>query len=105
VSSECDAHHALDVLKLGFKIRLPGITKATVNFALEQANVEFIPSNLSKNEIVDVIKQLGYRTSSTQDQNINNNNREIVSEKSKLVISELLSLPLLRSIFSHFSED
>ncbi|MBL8524633.1 MAG: copper-translocating P-type ATPase [Betaproteobacteria bacterium] len=40
--------------------RLPGVMKATVNLATEQANVQFIPSVSGAAQIVDAINKAGY---------------------------------------------
>ncbi len=42
---------------------LDGIVSASVNFATSKANVEFNPSKISKEEIINQIKELGYDAS------------------------------------------
>ncbi len=42
---------------------LDGIVSASVNFATSKANVEFNPSKISKEEIINKIKELGYDAS------------------------------------------
>ncbi len=42
---------------------LDGIVSASVNFATSKADVEFNPSKISKEEIINKIKELGYDAS------------------------------------------
>jgi len=37
-----------------------GILSATVNFATEQATVEFLPESISRREIKEIVQKLGY---------------------------------------------
>jgi Cu+-exporting ATPase len=40
--------------------RLPGVTKATVNFALESAHVEYNPGEVAVPDMIRKVEQLGY---------------------------------------------
>ena len=85
--------------------KLPGVIIATVNFALETAHVEYSPSEVSVAAMQDKVTKLGYTAISkvdnknTEDHRIN----EVRSQQRKLLLSTILSLPLLWSMVSHFS--
>jgi Cu+-exporting ATPase len=85
--------------------QLPGITKATVNFALETAHVEFSPSNVTFIDMQKKVEQLGYKADLKADQAGHETfkGKEISRHKRKLFLSAILSLPLLWSMVGHFS--
>ena len=85
--------------------KLPGVAKATVNLALETAHVEYTPTNVSVNEMMKKVEQLGYKAEPKQEQKETGDHRvkEIKKQKLKLTISAILSLPLLWAMVSHFS--
>ncbi|MFJ8412570.1 heavy metal translocating P-type ATPase [Bacillus paramycoides] len=86
--------------------RLDGVSKATVNFALESATVEFNPDEISVNEMKSTITKLGYKLEVKSDeQNSSTDHRlqEIERQKKKFIISFVLSFPLLWAMVSHFS--
>ncbi|PEF61673.1 heavy metal translocating P-type ATPase [Bacillus cereus] len=86
--------------------KMEGVSKASVNFALETAHVEYSGRELTLEDITDKVKKLGYQAklkneSSTQS---NTNRKDAIKEqKKKLVISSILSLPLLWTMVGHFS--
>lgn len=84
--------------------KLPGISKATVNLAMETANIEFSPSEISIDDMQRKVKQLGYEAVVKQDQKSGEDRRaqEIQRQKRKLLLSAALSLPLLWSMVGHF---
>ncbi|MGE6364994.1 heavy metal translocating P-type ATPase [Bacillus paramycoides] len=86
--------------------RLDGVSKATVNFALESATVEFNPDEISVTEMKSTITKLGYKLEVKSDeQNSSTDHRlqEIERQKKKFIISFVLSFPLLWAMVSHFS--
>jgi len=85
--------------------KLPGVTNATVNFALESARVEYNPADVSIGDMQIKVKQLGYRAIVRQDDSNAEDRRaaETRKQKSKLILSAILSLPLLWSMVAHFS--
>lgn len=86
--------------------KLDGVSKATVNFALESATVEFNPDEISVNEMKSTITKLGYKLEVKSDeQNSSTDHRlqEIERQKKKFIISFVLSFPLLWAMVSHFS--
>ncbi|MED1646121.1 heavy metal translocating P-type ATPase [Brevibacillus agri] len=85
--------------------KLPGVTNATVNFALETARVEYTPGEVSVADMQNKVKQLGYKAIVKQEEADAGDHRqkEIQRQKRKLIISAILSLPLLWSMVGHFS--
>lgn len=85
--------------------KLDGITLANVNLALENAVVEFNPSEVSVTDIISRVEKLGYGAHIKEDNNENVDYREqaIKKQKSKFIISAILSIPLLWTMVGHFS--
>jgi Cu+-exporting ATPase len=86
--------------------KMDGVMKSTVNLALETAHVEFSPTGVTTEEIINKVKQLGYGAISKGDQNeqeTDHRQREIAKQKQKFIISAILTFPLLWSMVSHFS--
>lgn len=85
--------------------KLPGVTNATVNLALETARIEYSPSEVSVIDMQNKVKQLGYKAMVKQDDAHAGDYRkkEIQRQKRKLIISAILSFPLLWSMVAHFS--
>lgn len=85
--------------------RMPGVTSASVNFAMETARVEYVPGEVTIDDMLKKVKQLGYRAVPQQDGEDADDGREheIRRRKRMLLISAILSLPLLWSMVAHFS--
>ncbi|AZS15506.1 heavy metal translocating P-type ATPase [Paenibacillus lutimineralis] len=85
--------------------KLPGVTSASVNFAMETARVEFSPSEVSIEDMQNKVKKLGYSAVVKQESKNTGDHRskEISNLKRKLLISAILSLPLLWTMVAHFS--
>lgn len=85
--------------------KLPGVANATVNFALETAHVEYNPTEVTVVDMQKKVEKLGYQAMPKQEQSSLEEHRQqdIRRQKRKLLISALLSLPLLWSMVSHFS--
>lgn len=85
--------------------RLPGVSGATVNFAMETATVSYSPAELSVSGMEDKVKQLGYEAIvKKQDTNVAERRaKELRRQQRKLWIAAILSLPLLWSMVGHFS--
>ncbi|ARK24542.1 copper-translocating P-type ATPase [Sporosarcina sp. P37] len=86
--------------------RMPGIHSATINLALETGHVVYDPAALELADILQKIKKVGYeavpRTEESADQT-DHRQKEIQEKTRKLIISAILSLPLLWTMFAHFS--
>lgn len=85
--------------------KLSGVTSATVNFALETARVEYSAGEITIENMQEKVKRLGYKAQIKQEnQNTGDHRgREIRQQKLKLLISAMLSLPLLWTMVGHFT--
>ncbi|HZG58734.1 heavy metal translocating P-type ATPase [Paenibacillus sp.] len=85
--------------------KLPGVASAAVNFAMETARVEYAPGEISVEGMQEKVRQLGYKAVVKRDDANEGDRRErdVRLQKRKLIVSALLSLPLLWSMVGHFS--
>ncbi|SFX80739.1 Cu+-exporting ATPase [Thermoactinomyces sp. DSM 45891] len=85
--------------------RLPGVIQATVNFTLETAKVEYTTGQVTPTDMIQKVEQLGYQALMKQDQLDHSDSRqnEIQKQQRKLILSVVLTLPLLWAMVSHFS--
>lgn len=85
--------------------RMPGVSEANVNFAMETARVEYNPAEVSLGDIQQRVEKLGYQAVSKRETLDQEGHRKeaITKQKRKLLISAILSLPLLWAMVSHFS--
>jgi Cu+-exporting ATPase len=85
--------------------KLPGVSEATVNFAMETARVTYSPADLSIADMQARVEKLGYQAAPVEEQTDASVRRadEVRSQRFKLTVSALLSLPLLWAMVSHFS--
>jgi Cu+-exporting ATPase len=85
--------------------KLNGVQNATVNFALESAQVEYNPDEVSIIDMKEAIKKLGYRLEQKQEaegEKVDHRQKEIEKQKGKFIFSSILSVPLLWAMVSHF---
>jgi len=81
-----------------------GVKQASVNLATESAIVEYNPNTLEIPDIIGRIKKLGYdanEKSDSGDAAEDQKEKEIKDMKFKLVLSVILSLPLLVTMLDH----
>lgn len=85
--------------------RLPGVSRANVNLALETGHVEFTAGALKASDITAKIRQLGYgaELQQTGEETSSARERELQRKRWKWMISAALSLPLLWAMVGHFS--
>ncbi|MEX1029656.1 MAG: heavy metal translocating P-type ATPase [Paenibacillaceae bacterium] len=85
--------------------KLPGVTHATVNFAMETARVEYSPSEVSVADMQSKVMKLGYKAISKLENTneVDRRENEVRSQQRKLLLSAILSFPLLWSMVSHIS--
>lgn len=86
--------------------KLKGVKRATVNLALESAQVEFSPGEVSVQDIIRKVDQLGYKAILKTEQTVEDGDhrqKEIAKQKRKFIISAILSFPLLWTMVAHFS--
>jgi Cu+-exporting ATPase len=85
--------------------KLPGVSEAAVNFAMETARVTYSPVEVSVADMQARVEKLGYQAAPVQVQADASERRaqEIRSQRKKLTVSSVLSLPLVWAMGSHFS--
>lgn len=85
--------------------KIPGISKATVNLALETAHVEYSAAEVSVSDMVNKVVQLGYIAIRKGEETFEGDykQKEIRHKKIQLAVSSILSFPLLWAMVSHFS--
>jgi P-type Cu+ transporter len=85
--------------------KIEGVTKATVNLALETATVEYTPSQVNVQDIIKKVEKIGYEATLKQDQTADSPDhrlKEIEKQQGKFIFSFILSFPLLWAMVSHF---
>ncbi|WP_068620277.1 heavy metal translocating P-type ATPase [Paenibacillus tuaregi] len=85
--------------------KMSGVKRASVNLALETAQVEFSPGEVSVQDLINKVEKIGYNASLKTEKKDEGDHRqkEIVRQKRKLIASAILSFPLLWAMVSHFS--
>lgn len=84
--------------------KLEGV-KASVNLALETAHIEYNPSMVNTADMIKKVEQLGYKAKlKTEGKNeADHRLKEIRRQQAMLIISAILTLPLLWAMVGHFS--
>jgi Cu+-exporting ATPase len=80
--------------------KLPGVTKATVNFTLETAHVEFNETEVSVADLIGKVEKLGYKAEEKRSHK-DAKQLEIAQQKWKCIASALLTLPLVWSMMAN----
>ncbi|PFE01437.1 heavy metal translocating P-type ATPase [Priestia megaterium] len=86
--------------------KLEGVTKASVNLALETASVEYSPSQIAPQDITQRVEKLGYGAklkSEEKEEEQSYREKELSKQKGKFWFSFILSVPLLWAMVSHFT--
>ncbi|CAK8584242.1 MULTISPECIES: heavy metal translocating P-type ATPase [Priestia] len=86
--------------------KLEGVTKASVNLALETASVEYSPSQIAPQDITQRVEKLGYGAklkSEEKEEEQSYREKELSEQKGKFWFSFILSVPLLWAMVSHFT--
>lgn len=85
--------------------KMDGVSFANVNLALENATVEFNPSEVTVADIIQHVEKLGYGAHSKEDEKntIDYRQQAIQKQKRKFIVSAILSFPLLWTMVGHFS--
>lgn len=85
--------------------KLPGVKHAVVNLALETGTVEYNPEQVSVQDMIKKVENLGYqaKVKTDNDQDIEGyREKEIEKQKGKFIFSLILSIPLFWSMVGHF---
>ncbi|MDR7071263.1 heavy metal translocating P-type ATPase [Fictibacillus barbaricus] len=87
--------------------RMDGVKSASVNLTGETGTVEYDPAVLTVSDLLKKIDKLGYTGSVRQDREKKKSikEEEIASKKRKLILSIVLSLPLLYTMIGHMPWD
>ncbi|MCY9667339.1 heavy metal translocating P-type ATPase [Paenibacillus alginolyticus] len=85
--------------------KMSGVSKATVNLALETAHIEYSAAEVSVSDMVKKVDQLGYKVIRKEEVEAKGDykQKEIRHKKIQLAVSAILSLPLLWAMVSHFT--
>ncbi|WP_264738179.1 heavy metal translocating P-type ATPase [Cytobacillus firmus] len=85
--------------------KLPGVKQAVVNLALETGTVEYNPEQISIQDMIRKVENLGYqaKVKMDKDEDIEGyRKKEIEKQKGKFIFSLILSIPLFWSMVGHF---
>ncbi|HIS27871.1 MAG TPA: copper-translocating P-type ATPase [Candidatus Avamphibacillus intestinigallinarum] len=85
--------------------KMPGVSNASVNFALETIVVDYNEREIQPNDMMAKVKKLGYELKPKSDgqEKIDHKQAEIRKQTNKLIFSSILTLPLLWTMVAHFS--
>lgn len=85
--------------------REAGIDQINVNLVMENGTVKYDPSQITIEEIYERVAKIGYEAfpMETKDETAKRKSDELKRQKAKFMISLILALPLLYTMFGHFS--
>ncbi|MFB3179198.1 heavy metal translocating P-type ATPase [Staphylococcus pseudintermedius] len=85
--------------------RETGIDQINVNLVMENGTVKYDPTQISIEEIYERVAKIGYEAfpMETKDETAKRKSDELKRQKGKFIISLILALPLLYTMFGHFS--
>ena len=83
--------------------RTDGVSQANVNLTTEQANISYNPEVTSPEALIARIQKVGYdaQLKATTGEKVSQKTKELARKRLKLIISAVLSLPLLLTMFVH----
>lgn len=83
--------------------RTDGVSQANVNLTTEQANISYNPEVTSPEALIARIQKIGYdaQLKATTGEKVSQKTKELARKRLKLIISAILSLPLLLTMFVH----
>ena len=85
---------------------MDGVIQASVNLATEQATVEYNPIAVTPIDLTKKVEALGFGAilkNDTDSEAVDHRLLEIQKQKKRFILSMILSLPLLWTMFAHFS--
>ncbi|MFS0725674.1 heavy metal translocating P-type ATPase [Paenibacillus sp. 1P07SE] len=84
--------------------KIDGVSQAVVNFALENATVDYDKNQVTVNDMVESVKKLGYtlKIQTSKEETANSKEEEIRHQTGKFLFSAILTLPLLWTMVTHF---
>lgn len=83
--------------------RTDGVSQANVNLTTEQANIAYNPEVTTPEALIARIQNIGYdaQQKATAGDKVSQKSKELKRKRLKLIISAILSLPLLLTMFVH----
>lgn len=85
--------------------KVKGVISANVNLALERATIEYNESEVSVKDLIKKVEDLGYKARERKQENMDveksAREKEIRNQKRKLLISAILSLPLIWAMLEY----
>ncbi|WP_077706083.1 heavy metal translocating P-type ATPase [Virgibacillus dokdonensis] len=80
-----------------------GVENATVNLANETAVIEYQPSFIDEEKFIGIVEKLGYQAQpkANKEEKQSHKEKQIQRMKTKLIISAILSIPLLVTMLDH----
>lgn len=83
--------------------KMDGVSNASVNLSSEVANVSYYPGLVNEEQLIERIEKLGYgaKQQADEQQKEDRKQQEIKKMKTKLIISAILSIPLLFTMGVH----
>ncbi|UEX90710.1 heavy metal translocating P-type ATPase [Staphylococcus ratti] len=81
------------------------IEEATVNLVMEKATVKYNPKQISRDTIFQKIAHIGFEAHQIEDNDTDtlSDDKALKKQKFKFIISAIFALPLLYTMFAHFS--
>ncbi|TQS70523.1 copper-translocating P-type ATPase [Ornithinibacillus gellani] len=85
--------------------KMPGVSRANVNFALETISVSYNDKEVQPRDMIARVHKLGYELRPKEDgkEKMDHKQAEIRKQTRKFIISVILTLPLLWTMVAHFS--
>ncbi|GEQ06009.1 copper-translocating P-type ATPase [Staphylococcus gallinarum] len=83
--------------------RMDGISNASINLTTESGAIDYNPNTVTVDDIISRIQQIGYDAQTKQDetQKASRKEQELKGKRFKLIISAILTVPLLLTMFVH----
>lgn len=85
--------------------RLPGVVSTQVNLATETGTVVYMPGITDPEAIFQKVEKLGYKAEAKDNFKDDDRDRELRGKKLRVLLSLLLSLPLLYTMIAHLPFD
>ncbi|HLR15942.1 MAG TPA: heavy metal translocating P-type ATPase [Bacillota bacterium] len=85
--------------------KMPGVSLAQVNFALETVTVQYDEKQVQEADMIAKIKKIGYELIPKQNNQdkVDHKEQEIRQQKQKFIFAAILTFPLLWTMVAHFN--
>lgn len=85
--------------------RMDGVESAHVNLATETGTIIYEPGVTEPDTIYDKVRKLGYKAVPKRENSLDSKEKEISRKRRTLILSALISLPLLYTMIAHLPFD